>query len=639
MTLKKFIVSAIVFIKLICLTALAAELKYNILEIPDSLKKNANCVVRVYETTFRVDDNYKAEMTVLYAVTLLNSKALDEAEIRVSYDNNSSVNYLKFRIYNALGEDITRSFKTLEVTDESATSDGQLYSDDRCKVVNPVFAQYPVTIEYSYEVKSQVISYFPTWMPITAINMSLLNASFTMITPKTKSPRIKVVNKIPDAVITSDALNNIYSWEVNSIAAIEDEPYSPPYYEQLPCLLLAPDRIKYDTYYTSFNSWDDLGKFRSYLISGRDQLPPETEKKVEELVKECPDNRSKIKKVYKYMQDRTRYVGVQIEIGGWQPISADYVDKKGYGDCKGLVNYTKALLKSVGIQSYYTVVKAGNNSASLIADFPCEQFNHIILCVPDNKDTIWLECTSQRQAFGYLGSFTDNREALVVNDNGGALVKTITYSADKNTSTRNSSIVINDEGDANVKIFTENKATQSEEFEAVLFDSPEDQRKHYLKYVGYSDCVINSLKYNLTGDFIPVGTEEAELFVPSYASKSGNRFFIPVIMPDRKLNIPQNSTPRVNPLVLRSAYTDCDSVVITIPAGFDPEFIPGKQLIDSKFGKYTLSVEMIDKKLYCFRSFIRYSGRYEATEYADFVAFLKKTAKADQTKVVLSQKN
>lgn len=637
--MKKFIISTLIFIQIISTVAIAGGLKYSISEIPDSLKKNANSVVRVFETTFRVDADYKALNTVLYAVTILNSKALDDAEIRVFYDNNSSVNYLKFKIYNAFGEEITRSFKTLEVSDESATPGGTLYSDDRCKVVSPTFAQYPVTIEYSYEVKSQVIAYYPSWQPITSTNMALQQASFTLITPKVQVPRIKGVYQIPEAIITSDAQNDIYTWKISNIAAIETEPYSPPYYELIPFLLLAPDRVKYNDYYNSFNSWDDLGKFRSYLIHGRDQLSPETVKKIEDLVKECPDKRSKIKKVYKYMQDRTRYVGVQVEIGGWQPIPADYVDKKGYGDCKGLVNYTKALLKSIGIESYYTVIKAGSNSSPLISDFPSEQFNHIILCVPENRDTIWLECTNQRNAFGYLGSFTENREALVVNDNGGTLVRTTSYNADENISTRKVSIVIDDDGNASVKISTENKALQSEEFEGVLFESPENQRKQYLRHVGYSDCIINSLKYNLTGDFIPVGTEDADLFVPAYASKSGNRFFVPVIMPDRSLNIPRNSAPRVNPVVVRSTFSDFDSVAITIPAGFNTEFIPGKQLIDSKFGKYSLSVEMIDKKLYCSRSFILFSGRYEATEYPDFVAFLKKIAKSDQIKVVLTQKN
>jgi len=338
------------------------------------------------------------------------------------------------------------------------------------------------------------------------------------------------------------------------------------------------------------------------------------------------------------MQDRTRYVGVQVEIGGWQPIPADYVDKKGYGDCKGLVNYTKALLHSVGIESYFTIIKAGKNPAPLFADFPSYQFNHSILCVPDDHDTIWLECTSQRNAFGYLGSFTENRDALVVNGIGGALVKTTVYSADENKSARRVSIILDEDGDADVKVFTENTAIQSEDIEDLIYESPEDQRKEFLKRVGYSDCKINSLKLCLNGDFMPVGTVEADLFVPAYASKSGTRIFVPVVMPDRVFPVPKNSAPRVNPIVVRSAFTDNDSVVITIPAGLSTEFIPGKQIIESKFGKYNLTVEIIDNQLHCYRSFVLYADRYKATEYPDFVAFLKKVAKFDQTKVVLTRK-
>jgi hypothetical protein len=476
-------------------------------------------------------------------------------------------------------------------------------------------------------------------MPITATNMALQEASFTLITPKTITPRIKGVYQIPDAVISSDAQNNLYAWEISNIAAIEDEPFSPPYYELIPFLLLAPDRIKYNGYYDSFSTWSDFGKFQSWLNHDRDQLSPETVLKISDLVKECPDKRSKVKKVYQYMQDRTRYVGVQVEIGGWQPIPAGYVDKKGYGDCKGLVNYTKALLQCVGIESSFTLIKAGKNPPPLIADFPSYQFNHAILCVPDEHDSIWLECTSQRNAFGYLGSFTENRDALIVNDKGGTLVKTIVYNAKDNSSIRNVALAIDGAGDARVKVFTKNKAIQSEEIESVIFESPEDQRKEFLKHVGYSDCIINSLKYNLNGDFVPSGTIEADLVVPAYASKSGNRIFVPVVMPDRIIPIPKNSAPRVNPVVIRNAFTDSDSVVIAVPAGYNVEFVPGKQYIESKFGKYTFSVVMIDNQLHCYRSFVLYADRFETTDYPGFIAFLKKAAKYDQTKVVLSLKN
>src|SRR5690606_36041786 len=95
-----------------------------------------------------------------------------------------------------------------------------------------------------------------------------------------------------------------------------------------------------------------------------------------------------------------------------------------YGDCKALSNYMKALLKEAQIPSQLVIVKAGKNK-DLWADFSAiGQANHMILCVPMVKDTVWLECTSQRNPYNYLGSFTGDRNVILVSDEGGKVVKT-----------------------------------------------------------------------------------------------------------------------------------------------------------------------------------------------------------------------
>lgn len=619
------------------LSASGGEFRYSIAEIPESLLKNANSVQRENHTNYTITDNTHARESVKYAITLLNAKASDDGELRVFYDDNSTVGRIDFKVYNALGIDITRTYKELKVTDESAIPDGIMYSDHRCKIIAPVFAQFPVTIEYTYEVSYSHTDFYPRWMPLRATNMSVQKATFTLTTPVSLKPRYMQVSKVAAPAVENLGAVDRLRWEVNEITAIEDEPFSPPVYEMVPYLLLAPSSLKVGDFEGPFLTWNDFGKFQAYLNRDRDILPPETIAGIKDLVKDCPDAMSKIRKVYKYMQSKTRYVGVEIGIGGIQPIPADYIDKKGYGDCKGLVIYTKALLRAVGIESYFTLVNAGRNANPVITDFVCWQFNHAILCVPVDNDTTWLECTSQRQAFGFLGSFTHNRHVLVVNNNGGILVRSPRYGSEVNIGIRNAYLNVDEGGNAMAKIVTSAEGLESENIESVITQSPEDQKKGYYIRSGFPDSKVNNLKYRLVGDFLPVGSEEVEAFIPAFASKSNNRFFVPVVLPDRINKIPAGNT-RTFPFVINRSFVDYDTIRITIPAGLSLEFKPDVQAIDSKFGRYSLSVEQRDRQIICIRRFMLNEIKAEPAEYPDFIAFLKKTVKADQAKVVLVQK-
>ena len=132
---------------------------------------------------------------------------------------------------------------------------------------------------------------------------------------------------------------------------------------------------------------------------------------------------------YEYVQSKTRYVSIQEGIGGLQPFPASIVDKYGYGDCKALSNYTVALLQEVGVKSFYTKIRAGEGEPDLLLDFPAQQTNHVVVAIPNDKDTIWLECTSQTNPFGYTGSFTGDRYALMITEEGGKIARTPSFSA------------------------------------------------------------------------------------------------------------------------------------------------------------------------------------------------------------------
>ena len=108
----------------------------------------------------------------------------------------------------------------------------------------------------------------------------------------------------------------------------------------------------------TFSSWKSFGSWIKDLYQGLDVLPPDRQQFFKSLVENAGSETEKIKRIYTYLQQNFRYVSIQLGIGGLKPFSAEFTDKKKYGDCKALSNYMKAALKAVGIKSYVAIINA-----------------------------------------------------------------------------------------------------------------------------------------------------------------------------------------------------------------------------------------------------------------------------------------
>ena len=156
--------------------------------------------------------------------------------------------------------------------------------------------------------------------------------------------------------------------------------------------------------------------------------------------------------VYSHMQAKTRYVSIQLGIGGFQSLPASLVDEKGYGDCKALTTYMKSMLDSKGINSNYILVRAGSDVPDVKKEFPSNQFNHVFLGIPTEQDTILIECTSQASPVDYIGTFTDDRNVLWVEKGGSKIIRTPTYSEDDNKIIKEATVFIDEEGNGVVNL-------------------------------------------------------------------------------------------------------------------------------------------------------------------------------------------
>jgi len=614
------------------------EIKYPVSSISEEFKKNANTVVRINETTFTVESIKKATIKNHQVITILNKNGEYASRKSVGYDKLHKLKYFKIHIYDAAGKLIKKA-KSSDIKDYSATSGGTLFDDNRVKFYEALQKDYPFTIEYEYEREFNGILNYPEWRAINAYNRSVEQAKFTINIPQSLKLRTKTYHFNGEHHKSSADGIDTYVWGVNNTKAFKPEPFSPDFNEIVPRVVPAPVEFEMEGYKGSQETWADFGKWDNQLIKDRDNLPLETIEKINELTANCKSDQEKVKVLYEYMQSKTRYVGIQLGIGGWQPFPAETVDKLGYGDCKALSNYMKALLKAVNIPSNYTSIRAGSGEHYFDKDFVKSQFNHIILMVPMPKDTIWLECTSQTKPCGFLGSFTNDRDALVHTEEGGKLIHTPIYKANQNTQIRSANVIIDINGHAKASVKTDYKGLQYENLEGIYEDGPEDQKKALYNSIRLSDFKIEKLKLEQNKKRLPEAKLELELGIKKYLSKTGERLFMPINLMNRKTYIPKKLKNRKNPIVLDYPYCDIDSITYTLPTNVTIENLPKLVKLESEFGKYATKIEVKDNKVIYIRHYEMFKGQFPAEKYEAIRKFYKSIVRADKAKLILKLKS
>jgi hypothetical protein len=342
--------------------------------------------------------------------------------------------------------------------------------------------------------------------------------------------------------------------------------------------------------------------------------------------------------LYQYMQKRTRYVGIQLGLGGFKPFPAETVDRLGYGDCKALSNYMKALLNCAGIPSLYVIAGAGPNKGITMTDFPTiNQNNHAILCVPLQNDTIWLECTSQTQPCGYLGTFVDGRLVLLITPEGGKLCRTPLLTSDQNSQIRLAEVQISPDGAIKSTVKTSYSGYQYDNVSSQFEESKEDQMKELLEKIAIPSLEINSFGYDVRKEKIPGALETMTMSSPKYATKTGTRLFIPMNMLNQRKSFPSKVDDRKMPIVQKYSFHDTDSIVFLLPDGYQVETIPRGKTLSTEFGEYHSEVTVRDNRAVYVRDLKVFIGAWPRENYSALVEFYTSIVNSDKAKLVLKE--
>jgi Domain of Unknown Function with PDB structure (DUF3857)/Transglutaminase-like superfamily len=361
---------ALIGLVVLATAARAGDGDYAITRIPAGLLKGANVVKRAEEITFEITEGNRAKYHRKVAFTILNEQGDKWATMVEGYDKLRSIESFEGTLFDAYGKKI-KSLKKSDIKDVSGSDDGSLADDNRVKWHSFFYKVYPYTVEYEVEIRYKGTMFIPDWLPQQRPVMSVEQSRLTVISPMTNPLRYKMFNYKGEPVITENKSDKIYTWEVKDMAAVEDEYASPSWHEITASVFLATERFVLEDYEGSNATWKDFGKFVYDLKKERDALPDDIKQKVHQLADGTQDVKEKIRKLYEFMQQNTRYISVQLGIGGWQPYDARYVGTKKYGDCKALSNFMYSLLKEAGIRAVYTGLQIFRLPSSIMSYCLC----------------------------------------------------------------------------------------------------------------------------------------------------------------------------------------------------------------------------------------------------------------------------
>lgn len=607
---------------------------YAVERIDPLLSLGVYAVVRDHQTTLNIDRFDQFELEFEEVVTVFEKQGQRAVRSYVYYDDSRQVKDIEAKVYDETGA-LVETFKQKDFMDVSA-SGGSLYSDDRAMYLDYTPKAYPYTIAVNYIIKSNSTAFLPRWEPLPFFGVSIEQSRFQLVNSSGETVDQHQYN-LQDYPIEIKEEGNSTIFTSKAIRSISSESWRPSYDAIFPVVKFSMPHFRLVNASARVNDWDDFANWqRQDLLAGLDVLDQETILEVQKLVEGVSDQRTKARLIYEYMQGRTRYISVQVGIGGWKPTPAEDVHRLGYGDCKGLTNYTKALLSSQGIPSYYTIVDSGWDGDDIDKDFVGLQGNHVILTVPLEDQHVFLECTRQDLPFGFLGTHTDNRKVMAVTPEGGLWLTTTAYEAESNS--RELKAVVRFVDDRTLS-GTFQRQSRGLQYARLLGFDREDAKEKQLSYreqFGHHPR-IRVTDLELTNDKDSVVYSEAFNFVTEgYTKKAGNRILLNPNLFTRLGRIPEPDAKRVFPVEIRRGYTYRDEVELILPAGYSVESGLEAFELQSAFGTYSVELKEISNNHYLYtRKLTTNAGQFPKETYPDFVDFMKQIDKKDRSKIVL----
>lgn len=581
-----------------------------------------HAVVEYYNENITVTKKGYLINDISYAITIFNKNADRYATVRIPHSPLSPTSRVRAYVTNS-NQEIIKTLKRNSYSVHADNTDYSLFTDRKYKVFRLEHHSYPYTIHVSYRKREK------QYVQITDFTQLFYSLPCKEARLQITTPYGFFFNHYEDSVFSLSKQYKkkeiIFDWHATNLEKINRHRYAPSPLSIVPKVIITPQQIRFDKP-GSFKTWADLGDWIYRINQGKYSLPESEVRIVTNLIADVECVAEKVKRIFYYVQDHTRYISVSDKMGGIVPFSASYVSSNKFGDCKALSIYLIALLKQVDIEAFYTLIYSGGiRPYRFNTTIPSFAFDHAIVAVPINGDTIYLDPTT-KYSFDFRPAHVSNRYCLIVKSNqNSVLQKTPTLSS--YDVQRQSTVNFTVENGILQGTFTKTlRGYDYQLLQSIQTNTPTQVRQYYVQNFIESGFDLQSFsidsKERDSTNIRFIYTAQSRSLVHTFGNEKMLVSIIP--LPINTLDVDSLYVP----IDIFMPISYADSLSFVIPEHYSVH-LPDNISISSDYGRYIANFYVEHNVVYVVKLFELFEGFYGIEHFSSFKEFLSKSKRSD----------
>ncbi len=617
-------------------------------------QKNADPSPEEIKTAKSIREKYdKYDIAILNStekVTFSINKSNDLVEVNYSVKEhlmniNHRADIQKYEFYDSQSviENFSLKYKTDKqtnflVNDEFYKSDDLFYNDARVKYMQVDFPVQGYTYKYHMDKKIKDSKYF------TSIYLSdefpIIEKTVVIEVPKWLELEIKEFNFDGFSIkktSTKNEENTIYTYTITNVIGNAKDNFSPgPSFLYPHLLFVAKSFTVKNEKKQLFSSTADLYKWYKSLVDSMKDDTSVYAAKVKELTATAKTDEEKIKNIYYWVQDNIRYIAFEDGIAGFKPDDSQNVFQKRYGDCKGMANLTKQMLKAAGFDARLCWI--GTNHIAYDYSTPSLSVdNHMICALFKNGKRYFLDGTEKYNSFSEYAERIQGKEVLI--EDGASFIidkiplQTAVANAEKsiiNYTLENETL----KGKVKMEFSGESRASFLYNYNNIKNDKKEDALKWYLNSRD-KNCTVSNIKTSDLSNRDQKLSLDYDVAIANHISSFDNEIYIDLNY-DKEYNSFDFKDRKTDFLLNYKSFDDI-SITLQIPEGYKVSKVPNNIAIATEDYTITMNYEVKGNSLKYTKQFLFKNGKIKSVKFDEWKSHFAEIQKNYTEQVVLTK--